>query len=1470
MRFKHLYIILPLLWAAKEGRAQANAPNMTETAPLGTLTAGTLPAEVNTAGDVNYIRSFVPMVPVTDMAAVNSSNAASGNIREQTVYLDGFMQPFQSVTRNVANVGGQPKHLVNIAYNYPTQEQLGFLPYTSGSEGLQPNAFQAQRDYYTSLNANLYPGEGYTCFSKTKVTSDAGQYSTTSYLPGKSQVGMNRGTVTQSLANAANEVIIWQMDGNMPVASGYYAARQLFGQQTVLPSASAVTANAPQSKAFKDKDGKLILKMAAANNDKNNNITYEYTYYVYDEKGNLRCVITPKAFRYYQANNTLATGNVLKNLCFQYQYDAKGRLAAAQKPGEESATYVVYDAKDRPVMRQTPNERTEHKWEISFYDAQGRIKATSIFTDNNALTRQQWQSALEAAAANGAAANTIAYYLATAAGENSYPDDNIAGNEMMAYTWYDDYSVTDPTGSVWADLSNALNFTELVPGGEIPERSKRTYGAVTGTMVRILAAPADAPKTGDWRRSVVFYDDKGRAIYSGAADLYQGNIIHTNLSGTQYDFAGRVRMNKHVWSNTNSLDNVASHTELTKYTYDALSGALLNTKHQVDGGTWNVLNTFTYDDMGRVKRKSMGGGAEVQDMSYNIRGQLTGINGRYAETGNKENYNRSFGESIKYDYGFTKKRYDGKMAGMIWRGSNLNRKMAYGYDYTQNQLLLSADFNYTTNTSNTWSKSAMDYSVSKLSYDENGNIMGMKQRGVKPGTGPVDMDIMNYTYESNSNRLAAVTDGGVPDYGAGDFHDNGSTGVDYTYDPNGNLQLDGNKGISGDISYTFFNKPIHIELGNGSSFDYSYDATGGKVQEKITGVPQQDDITTDYIGNAVYENDKLKYILTAEGRTVFDESAALPIREEYFVKDHLGNVRSTLNAVSYSPRNYFADYEIASANLENLIFDHIDELREIKPGEYTAPGTYNESGTMAARLNGNDGKTSVGSALMLHVMAGDKIDMKVQDYYDYYDPNQDNPLSPEDIASNVINALNGGYNGFAGENHNTRLVGQAFNGNNVATYNSMMEVIDHSKPRAYLHYVMFDEHMNIVPEASGFFQAQHEGGWGQIGTTEAMEMPVNGYIAVYLSNATLRDVFFDRLQVELVKSTLLEENHYYPHGLPISGLGSQDAGLANQRRRYQGNEYIRNGGLNWMSFGARQYDPQTGRFLSVDPLAALDDSYSPYTAMGNEPEMMIDPYGLTPGAFDQAQAVTPEAWDNPFARAQRFAMGGGNSAGATFGGGGGGGNFPPGFSSSGLSALALNTFWDILPPMIREQALTDYGSYVSQQQRKQDQNAVGNKFRELMYAIEDGTFNLYITRNAAFDYTINGTEVSGSKFKYTPQYGFAGAIPWALEGAAALVEAVAASGATVAVASYVENIPKRYGKFTSGPMLMVYAAAELATYVYSKGGKQNIWDDQLSPLSDAELAALKAGAIASGDAALKKRVDKEEKRRGTRNKQKRQ
>lgn len=57
---------------------------------------------------------------------------------------------------------------------------------------------------------------------------------------------------------------------------------------------------------------------------------------------------------------------------------------------------------------------------------------------------------------------------------------------------------------------------------------------------------------------------------------------------------------------------------------------------------------------------------------------------------------------------------------------------------------------------------------------------------------------------------------------------------------------------------------------------------------------------------------------------------------------------------------------------------------------------------------------------------------------------------------------------------------------------------------------------------------------------------------------------------------------------------------------YNGKEFEDDFSLNWYHYGARYYDPQLGRWHVVDP---VDEFWSPYLALNNNPIYFIDPDG---------------------------------------------------------------------------------------------------------------------------------------------------------------------------------------------------------------------------------------------------------------------
>lgn len=1252
---KYCLALLGLLTIGHPAAWSQNLPKPEATAPSGPVTEITPPVLPYLWGGINYTLTSAPMIPMLNVASMGAPG--SPDLKENYVFRDGFNRVYQTVVGNVSKHNGTFRSVVQINDTRFQRDQIQFLPYTDIYFALNNYTYNQQRNYY----AGLYPGEGYTSYSRTANISNAGSYTTVSYAPGKSRVGQGRGIATTLITNAVGEVRIWDIDGSgLPVSTGSYAANQLFGEEVTAPGDNSTLV---KSRIYNDKDGRVVLKMVAdsmysyGSGVLQTAWTYQSTYYVYDEMGHLRYILPPRAVALAEASGWTLTGNRIDNLCFQYRYDAKGRMSAMRKPGEEGFTYFVYDRKQRPVMKQTPQETTDNHYEVTLYDKLNRIIATAMYTDLSSPA--DWQNFFDTY--NGTlGSNDIRYYMGYP-NEGLYPpQDGISNITILGYNYYDNYEQVDPGSTLYNDYNGQLAFTELqsTPGAEIPTRSLRTQGLPTGSKVRILSsASANQINTGNWSWNHSYYDDKGRVISALKRDFSdQGGQIHYNYMGRQYDFMGRPLISKSIFQNLYA--NASVYTELYRNEYEAGTGSLLRTSHKIGTAPWAIVSSLGYDSMGRVKRKVLGNYGEVQDMSYNIRGELTGINGVYAETGDKAGESRTFGESIKYDYGFSIPQYGGKITGMIWRGNGTSSH-AYGYSYDVAGRLKNAEFR--TNTLGPgWNKSVLDYTVSNINYDKNGNLRSMDQQGVTPASGIQTIDKLRYTYGQNeeSNQLLRVTDD-MPDYGLGDFVNTNGNNSDYVYDANGNLASDANKGIE-KISYTYFNKPGQILFTNGNSIEYSYDAAGNKVQELVKKAGQADKVT-DYIGDYVYEGNVLRYIQTAEGRSVRDNGNNT-FKEEFFVKDHLGNIRSTIDVIQKPILQYLATYELASANLEGLLFDQVNEIRSDKPGS-TDPND-----VKSGKLNGQD--QPIGTSLLMHVMAGDQVEMNVNNYYDSYDKDDDSPLTPSNMLASIVSTLTGGVGGFQGsEGHNPDMVQRLFTPDNyLEAYRSIQDGrTDATRPRAYLNYVLFDENMRIDKSFSNAFQVNSNGSWEQIGTTAPLTIPSNGYLAIFLSNESkgincynCTNVHFDRMVIRLQKGRQLEEAHYYPFGLPMAGLSSPaENNTIPQRRKYQGNEYIKDLGLNWMDFHARQYDPQTGRFLGVDPLANSggQEIVSPYAAMGNAPESMIDPDGRQNVDFRPNNRVVKDDPGGVATSFKAFVDAFGKSwgdAGSIIGGGGGG------------------------------------------------------------------------------------------------------------------------------------------------------------------------------------------------------------------------
>ena len=116
-----------------------------------------------------------------------------------------------------------------------------------------------------------------------------------------------------------------------------------------------------------------------------------------------------------------------------------------------------------------------------------------------------------------------------------------------------------------------------------------------------------------------------------------------------------------------------------------------------------------------------------------------------------------------------------------------------------------------------------------------------------------------------------------------------------------------------------------------------------------------------------------------------------------------------------------------------------------------------------------------------------------------------------------------------------------------------------------------------------------------------------GYIALQENNKYyyyLKDHQGNNRVVVDEDENIVEVNHYYPFGGVFEPTGDV------QRYKYNGKEYIADGGLNWYDYGARHYDPAISRFTTMVPLVEKYYSTSPYAYCLNNPVKYIDPTGM--------------------------------------------------------------------------------------------------------------------------------------------------------------------------------------------------------------------------------------------------------------------
>jgi RHS repeat-associated protein len=1195
---------------------------------LVTVAIGSLSSNPN----LNYIRVRDILRPGLSFSSQVEGLTDPHDVRQVTQYFDGIDRLMQTVQYQASPL--QKDIVYPVVYDPYGHPAIKYMRYTANTnDGNFKPTSQADQE---SFNAAQFPSEQYY-YSQTDFESSPLDRPLNVFPMGASWMGSGRGITQRYLLNTVEDSVqIWDIAfaaGSIPTSSGIYPDGSLYKHVTTDAQGNQVVEYVNNTQQT------VLKKVQNAPTPGTAHVGWSCTYYVYDDLDELRFVISPQA--------VVAIDNgpvwnipaaVATELCYRYEFDTRRRMAVKQVAGA-GETWTVYDALDRTVMSQDALLRSQGKWLVNQYDNEFRAYQTGLLTDPNNLT----------------------YHQGLAAASTAYPVIGSEPFETLTRNYYDDYS--------WvAGTAPALGTSLATTYTGVANDFVTTYGVspvyavqiaelpmvrnmITGTMKKVLnSSPVQ------YLYSTNFFDDHARLIQTQAIN-YTGGVDTLTV---QYDFSGKpLRMLLNHQKNQHTAQH---HNVLTKMDYDA-NFRLKHVWKNIDGAASDQLvDSAVYDELGQLRTKYLGNDIDSLVYDYNVRGWLTGINRNYVGGTTNHYFGLELGfdknSSIISTTSYSSPKFNGNIAGEIWKsaGDGVGRKYDFSYD-NANRLTAAA---YTDNKSGSWGTTMMDFSVSNLRYDANGNILSMYQNGFKVGAPGSPIDQLTYTYLPNTNKLLQVSDGvNDPNSILGDLHYKTATktSTDYAYDVNGNLSLDNNKAID-HIHYDYLNLPDTIHVNGKGTISYTYDAGGTKLQKLTLDSTNRHSTTTLYVDEFVYQQcdsftninggtDTLKFLDHEEGRTrwayhkYLNGSAAYGWEYDFFEKDHLGNTRVILSQEKDTAQ-YLASMETAYRNTENSLFYNIPASsypRGSAPGYPVDLSTTNPNDSVA-RLNGSGQK--VGPAIILKVMSGDVVNIKTSYFYNSSGVTPGQTLSVSDLinslANGIVNVTGGAHGSFATlSGGSSPLVGAL---GSYITNNSPNGGA--TKPNAYLNWMLLDDQFNYVgtyPQ-SGALQVGSSG--TQTGGTlqaplgyTGIPITKSGYLYIFVSNATPGwDVFFDNLSVTTYAGRMLEEDHYYPFGLTMAAISDKAMKSNYAENKYrlggkelQNKEFSDGSGLEDYDFGARFYDPQIGRWQQIDPLAEYMRRWSPYASCFDDPVSFADGNGMA--ASDSTAKPKPPPSDEP-------------------------------------------------------------------------------------------------------------------------------------------------------------------------------------------------------------------------------------------------
>ena len=648
------------------------------------------------------------------------------------------------------------------------------------------------------------------------------------------------------------------------------------------------------SLVFTDKQGRTVLTRSLTDG------RHADTYYVYDIAGNLTAVFPPAFSAKVGSGKISSTSTDARDFAYFYIYDWFGRCRAKKLPGRDWQI-TAYDRAGKALITQDGNMRKRGEAVFTLSDAFGRECVTGVA--KQMLSVADANMDVSVLARRSVATDSLGGYEIMN-NAITLPSDN-----LLSVTYYDDYSFLD--GKAFGKelaYRDAAGYDRRYECADYPALSAK--GLLTGTATRILGDSAMLYKS-------VYYDYHGNVIQSHEQNALGGfDHCYYRLS-----FTGKPLEIKRVHGAAGTINE-----DIVRYTYDSME-RLLTISHSHDGASPVTLASNTYDAIGRLTACAVNGGGSVTRYAYNVRGWTRGVT------------NPHFSQQLHYQdapQGGTP-CWGGGISGITWRQRESLKaahatESVYCFSYDGLNRLTGAKYSAT---GEEWNGDLVTQGERNFScaysYDLNGNMLSLKRHGVTDYITSLPTHIRNYgiiddlTMAYDGNRLKSVSDAAeeLAYAGAMDFRDGAGKAEEYTYDANGNMTCDRNKGIHS-ITYNMLNLPETVLFNDGHETSYTYAADGRKLRTEYRlnnfAIIEADEATEeadpatfslpsvggvidepieleptyttlmmrDYCGNYIYCNGTLERILTENGYIQGGDYY-------FYIKDYQGNIRVVLN-----------------------------------------------------------------------------------------------------------------------------------------------------------------------------------------------------------------------------------------------------------------------------------------------------------------------------------------------------------------------------------------------------------------------------------------------------------------------------------------------------------------------------------------------------------------------------------------------